>query len=410
MPEARRDDKIEIGKVIETLVDQVEHDYPPPRVKRDAHPKMHGCVQAEFHVEKALPAHLQHGIFKNLGHTYLAWVRFSNAFHIEHDLKYETRGMAVKLLDVRARNIVNNDGETQDFLFATHDIFFLPNTEHYDEFAKAAAAGPTKIFFFFLRRKLFRGFWSMLKSAVVIASNPLAIQYYSQTPYRLGSAQAVKLQVAPHRTAPLERSLPGRLPFAIRMMVANAVIFLFGLPLMSRLLTLFEFQANKGSAEDFCDRYIAPRDQLRLAMMSFLSEHDAWFDVMVQLRPEADKTLSEADNTFIEDATKRWKSTFEKVATIHIPRQVFWPEPGMPLTIVNKTTEMIDLGENMSFNPWHALPEHEPLGDINRARRRVYEAIVRTRHRLNSVPMPVPTEAAYNRIKSVVQFGNMSVK
>jgi hypothetical protein len=402
MSEARRDEKIEIDEVIETLIDQVKHDS-PPSVRRDAHPKMHGCVQAEFHVEKALPANLQHGIFKNLGHTYLAWVRFSNAFHIEHDLKYETRGMAVKLLDVQARNIVNNDGETQDFLFATHDIFFLPDTEHYDEFAKAAAAGPTKIFLFFMRRRLFRGFWSMLKSSVVIARNPLAIQYYSQTPYRLGDAQAVKLQVAPHRTAALERSLPGRLPFAIRMMVANAVILLFGLPLMTRLLTMFEFQANRGSAEDFCDHYIASRDQLRLAMMAFLSGHDAWFDVMVQLQPDA-------DNTFIEDATKRWKTKFEKVATIHIPRQVFWPEPGMPLNILNRTTEMIDLGENMSFNPWHALPEHEPLGNINRARRRVYEAIVRTRHRMNSVPMPVPTEAAYNRIKSVVQFGNMSVK
>jgi hypothetical protein len=406
MSEARRDDQIEIDKLIQTLVDQVEHDYPPSRVKRDAHPKMHGCVQAEFRVEKALPANLQHGIFKNLGHTYLAWVRFSNAFHLEHDLKYETRGMAVKLLDVRGRNIVNNDGETQDFLFATHDIFFLPNTEHYDEFAKAAAAGPTKIFSFFMRRRLFRGFWSMLKSSVVIASNPLAIPYYSQTPYRLGDAQAVKLQAAPHRTAALERSLPGRLPFAMRMMVANAVIFLFDLPLMRGLLTMFEFQANKGSAEDFCDRYIAPRDQLRLAMMSFLSEHDAWFDVMVQLQPDADKT----DKTFIEDATKRWTTKFEKVATIHIPRQVFWPELGMPLNILNKTTEMIDLGENMSFNPWHALPEHEPLGNINRARRRVYEAIVRTRHRLNARRMPVPTEGAYNRIKSVVQFGNMSVK
>jgi hypothetical protein len=403
MSEARRDEKIAIDEVIETLIDQVKHDSPPSRVKRDAHPKMHGCVQAEFHVEKALPANLQHGIFKNLGHTYLAWVRFSNAFHIEHDLKYETRGMAVKLLDVQARNFVNNDGETQDFLFATHDIFFLPNTEHYDEFARAAAAGPTKIFSFFMRRRLFRGFWSMLKSSVVIARNPLSIQYYSQTPYRLGDAQTVKLQAAPHRTGALERSLPGRLPFAIRMMVANAVILLFGHPLMTRLLTMFEFQANRGSAEDFCDRYIAPRDQLRLAMMAFLSGHDAWFDVMVQLQPDADKT-------FIEDATKRWKTKFERVATIHIPRQVFWPEPGMPLNILNRTTEMIDLGENMSFDPWHALPDHEPLGNINRARRRVYEAIVRTRHRLNSVPMPVPTEADYNRIKSVVQFGNMSVK
>jgi hypothetical protein len=29
----------------------------------------------------------------------------------------------------------------------------------------------------------------------------------------------------------------------------------------------------------------------------------------------------------------------------------------------------------MSFNPWHALPEHRPLGDMNRARREIYWAM-----------------------------------
>jgi hypothetical protein len=29
----------------------------------------------------------------------------------------------------------------------------------------------------------------------------------------------------------------------------------------------------------------------------------------------------------------------------------------------------------MSFNPWHALVPHRPLGSMNRARRAIYEAL-----------------------------------
>ncbi|MEK1942330.1 MAG: hypothetical protein AAAB16_18325, partial [Pseudomonas sp.] len=36
-----------------------------------------------------------------------------------------------------------------------------------------------------------------------------------------------------------------------------------------------------------------------------------------------------------------------------------------------------------SFNPWHALPEHRPLGGINRLRKAVYEAVSAYRHERN---------------------------
>ena len=31
--------------------------------------------------------------------------------------------------------------------------------------------------------------------------------------------------------------------------------------------------------------------------------------------------------------------------------------------------------EQLSFNPWHALADHRPLGDFNRARRSIYDAM-----------------------------------
>ena len=40
--------------------------------------------------------------------------------------------------------------------------------------------------------------------------------------------------------------------------------------------------------------------------------------------------------------------------------------------------------ENLSFNPWHSLPAHRPLGGINRARKVVYPALSKLRHERNA--------------------------
>src|SRR5688500_5398122 len=87
-----------LDRVIESFKRELEDDYAPPAIKRHAHPKMHGCVQARFRVNDDVPDDLRHGIFANLGQEYRAWVRFSNAFGIDHDLKWENRGMGIKVL------------------------------------------------------------------------------------------------------------------------------------------------------------------------------------------------------------------------------------------------------------------------------------------------------------------------
>ena len=35
--------------------------------------------------------------------------------------------------------------------------------------------------------------------------------------------------------------------------------------------------------------------------------------------------------------------------------------------------------EQISFNPWHTLAEHRPLGSLNRARREIYDAMAQLR-------------------------------
>jgi hypothetical protein len=84
----------------------------------------------------------------------------------------------------------------------------------------------------------------------------------------------------------------------------------------------------------------------------------------------------------VEDSKTEWlesEAPFIKVATIHIPQQVFDTEAQMAFC------------ENLSFTPWHALPEHRPLGGVNRVRRIVYEQISKLRHDLNHAPREEPT-------------------
>jgi hypothetical protein len=49
--------------------------------------------------------------------------------------------------------------------------------------------------------------------------------------------------------------------------------------------------------------------------------------------------------------------------------------------------------EHMVFNPWNSLPEHRPLGSVNRMRFAVYLASRQVRRKLNMVGHEQPTEA-----------------
>lgn len=104
-------------------------------------------------------------------------------------------------------------------------------------------------------------------------------------------------------------------------------------------------------------------------MVKQLAKGSAEFDFMVQFQTDADAMP-------IEDPGKAWPekvSPFRKVATVRIAEQEF------------DSPQQREFGENLSFSPWHALPEHRPLGGINRARRIVYETISAFRHRRNMV-------------------------
>ena len=103
-------------------------------------------------------------------------------------------------------------------------------------------------------------------------------------------------------------------------------------------------------------------DYLRAALASQLAPGGpgARFDLCIvpQVDPDEDP---------VENPMVTWKSAPSPVATLTVEPQAF------------DTPERMREVEEMSFDPWHALVEHRPLGGINRARKAVYAASLKLR-------------------------------
>jgi hypothetical protein len=100
-------------------------------------------------------------------------------------------------------------------------------------------------------------------------------------------------------------------------------------------------------------------DYLLQAMRTRLGAGDATFDVLIQFQTDAQRMP-------IEDASAEWKredSPYIPVARVRIPTQA----------IPNAARE--SECEAAAFNPWNALEAHRPLGNMNRARKAIYEAM-----------------------------------
>jgi len=113
---------------------------------------------------------------------------------------------------------------------------------------------------------------------------------------------------------------------------------------------------------------------LRERLIEQLAHSDVSFDFSVQFQTDPMRMP-------IEDANVAWPeslSPYQKVATIKIPSQRC------------DSPEQMAFCENVSFNPWRTLPEHRPLGGINRARREVYPVISKFRHYRNAAPLKEP--------------------
>ena len=165
-------------------------------MRRDAHPKMHGLVKAEFKVESDLPEELAIGLFSE-AKSYQTWVRFSNQDgSINPDIKRDIRGMAIKLMGVPGQKLLpqEKDAPTHDFITISTDVFVTKDVAEFDDLIKTVTTKSPlgQAFFFSCHLRLVKN----LLMAMRKFANPLQIRYFSTTPYLLGD-RAVKYSTIP---------------------------------------------------------------------------------------------------------------------------------------------------------------------------------------------------------------------
>lgn len=316
-------------------------------VRRGQHPKHHGCVRAEFAVEADLPPEYHVGLFRE-PRTFPAWVRFSNGGQ-QDDRKPDAHGMAVKLLGVEGEKVLDDERNetTHDFVMVDNPVFFLPNAIAYGEFSSELLKAKGK------EKSTVHALLGFLPEKARELGT-VALLYF--VPWRLGEF------------GNLSRFVNKRIASPLSTRYWSATPYLFGRGLGMKFSAVPEAPVAPvpaGGTEDY----------LREAMASHLKAGDAVFRFQVQLQKDE-------RGTPIEDPTIDWERSgapFRTVATIRIPSQEF------------DTPERMTFCENLSYTPWHALPEHRPLGGINRTRKRVYSELSRRRHELNGVPRSEPT-------------------
>jgi len=155
-------------------------------------------------------------------------------------------------------------------------------------------------------------------------TSPLESEYFSCVPYLLGEGQAMQYSM---RSRMKTRSQVPRLPLR------------------------------------------PPNNYLRDAMVSTLIKQDVEFDILLQL--QTDSHLMPIENNAVF-----WPPRLSPripVAILRIPRQKF------------DSSEQLEFAKVLSYNPWHSLPEHRPLGNQSRARHRLYKELSTFRQRMNGV-------------------------
>lgn len=308
--------------IITDAIAVIEQHRDNTRVLRDAHAKAHGCVRAQVRVRDDIPSSLRHGVFSEPGREWNAWMRLSNGnAYPQFDRINDARGMAIKLLDVPGDKLTRDPrhASEQDFVMFNHPVFFVRDVAEYRSNFAAQAEGKKVLAFLPSldpRSWELRHLFIALKTLSPAPQSPVATVYSSVAPFKLGPHN-IKYRVAPAPEQCPEYQLPEQnrdLPNFLRSALYQQLS-------LDRVPACFVLQVQQQNTEHYMP---------------------------------------------IEDTSIEWSETvsaFEAIADVQVMAQDF-DSPGQNLDC-----------DNLSFNPWHALPDHRPIGGINRLRKAVYESI-----------------------------------
>jgi hypothetical protein len=298
-------------------------------VMRGFHAKVHACMRAELRLDPARPAETRYGIFADTApEKYAAWLRLSNGQGVQKgDNERDVRGWALKVLDVPGKKLLaDEESAPQSDRDADTQDFNMTNRQasHVDDAVQfmnfADAAAHGDLVWWALKHPISAG---RLLGPTKPVPSLVTTRYWTGSPYRLGP-NVVKVSASP---------------------CAGVVA------------------GTQGASTD-------DRDYLKKDLTARLKGNELCYDLSVQLRKHPSQEPIEKGSTVWDEGV----DPFVKVAQIIVPQQDLGSE--------DAATDA-QYCNDLSFSPWHGLPEHQPLGHMNRARKPVYAASAQHRGRID---------------------------
>jgi hypothetical protein len=319
------DEEAYLQSIISSFQTQMRDLWKPGGFERGGNTKTHGIVRGEFIVHDGLPENLRRGIYAQ-PHTYRAWVRFSGPGpYITPDIDdVGFMSISIKLMGVPGPKLMDEEKFTLDMFGVSTPTFVTPDTKANAQLQIESVKNASIFYFLNFHRPHVLDF-IMQSLWIKTQSSPFEAPYFSCVPYLMGEGQAMQYSVWPKTK---KRTPIPRLPLR------------------------------------------PPDDYLRDAMVASLAEGDVELDVRLQL--QTDPHLMPIENNAV-----LWPERLSpriSVATLRLPRQTF-----------NSPAQM-EFAKRLSYNPWHCIAEHRPLGNQSRARRRMYGELSKLRHTMNDVP------------------------
>jgi hypothetical protein len=324
------DEEAFLDSIIIDMATYMRTHYQPGGYQRAGNTKTHGIVRGEVTIRDDLPPRMRQGIFAE-PRTYRAWVRFSGPGPDSppdiDDVGFVS--CAIKMMGVPGPKLLPDEKFTQDLLTICTPTFVTPDVKANAQLQDVLLQGVPFFYFFNLRRHhVLDALMQGLWNKT--QTSPLEVQYWSCVPYLIGPGQAMQYSVWPRSRT---RSRIPRLPLR------------------------------------------PPDDYLRQAMAATLAKEEVEFDIYLQMQTDAYRMP-------IENAAVLWPnrlSPYVPAAVLRLPRQTF------------DSPSQLAFASCLSYTPWHCLPEHRPLGNQNRARRRLYLELSRLRQTMNATPHYEPT-------------------
>jgi pimeloyl-ACP methyl ester carboxylesterase len=306
-------------EIIDTMATFARRAYAHATSERVGNTKTYGVVRGDFVVLDGIPERLRHGVFAQ-AQTFPAWVRFGGPGPLAPP---DPRDNGILSVGIKLMDVPGPK--------------LLDDERHTQDFTGISSptfTTPDLVENVKLQRRLLQGLPAFyfvdprdlhLLDAIMqglyarMNTNPLEVSYWSCVPYLLGEGQAMRYAIHPRAS---ERT---RIPVR------------------------------------------PPANYLRQAMARTLAARPVEFDFKLQLQTDPRRMP-------IENASVLWSERRAPPVTVgrlRLPVQEF------------DTPEQHAFARTLSYQPWHSIEEHRPLGNQNRARRRIYYELSKLRQEMN---------------------------